>query len=132
MENTPNNLLQIVLLFLHIYLRKIRQNRKLSVIDDCTVTFLVYYWSPEASNLRYISFAALIFYPFLKKNATTEGTTVLPDHTKLPAPFQTECDPQLSTFPQEAWSYSWYFMNSLITLCTCYNGINRWKCSNCP
>ena len=41
-----------------------------TVIDDLTVTFLIQFWYPQVSNLRYLSFSPLIFNPDLNKITT--------------------------------------------------------------
>ena len=40
---------------------------KLTVIDDVQITFLLYYWIPEASNLWYLFFHPITVHPVLKK-----------------------------------------------------------------
>ena len=63
-------------------------NTKLTVIYDFPVTLLLHYWSPEASNLRYLSFTPIIFHPFLKKIPTIQGHVCYMRTQKFLPPFE--------------------------------------------
>ena len=72
--------MQPLLLFLRLYIKKSGKTTKLTVIDDCTVTVRIQYWSPEASNVVYLTLVLLISHSALKFCfSTIEGPRVLPD-----------------------------------------------------
>ena len=81
----------------------------MTVIAYCPVTFLLHFFPPHASSLRYLPFSSLIFHTYINKITIIEDpVTVIPDRTKLTASSYTEYVPNLST-------YSLYFMVWLIT-----------------
>ena len=69
--------------------KKAGKIKKSEAIDDCSVTFLIHYLSPEASNMNPLCFASLIFHPSLREITTKEGPKVLPEHPKISIPFCT-------------------------------------------
>ena len=56
--------------------------KKPTLVSDLPVTFLLQYWSLEASNFRYLFFDLLIFYPYFKRIDITVMPTLLPEHKK--------------------------------------------------